>query len=172
MYRDNSEPLSSRILRVVMETPGIRSAHIASRLGRGTTVNSVSVTCRDLVYRGLLKKTPETPTGQRGHPHRSLWWPTAQAISIGIEELTKPRLALRVEEAVRAGHRTTAAISQIVGASMGGTRNVLLSLERDGVIAIDRRERDWRYYPADDEEENWKPRPYINPIRARALGLK
>lgn len=161
--RHDGEAIASRILRVVLASPAptLSTVDIAALLG-DVCGNRVSTYCRQLERRGYLART----MNNRRRPVN--WRATDLLLEVGIEGALRPRVEQQIVAAVDAGARTLSDLSEQVGASRAVIVCALHRLAKKGAVTLAR--KDGQTIVTADADD-WTPAPYVNPIRARALGL-
>lgn len=165
----DAETLAGRIYAIVCHTEGgIGIPDLCARIGAGYAYTSVVARCHTMVQRGQLTKElrhkPGTkrlvayflpPKPENGAPPRKLVVPVASLVRQALERETEG---------------TIATVAWAAGLSRKVTRDTLDRLVKGGEVTRIGAGNQQRFRLVDDEDE-WEPKPFIHPIRARALGL-
>lgn len=171
--------MASRILRVLLRGRAMYSHEVADSLG-DCDGHLIHKYCRDLERRGYIVRTRYSTA------RRVQWAATDLLRTTGVVGALRPRLERSVLAAVEDGCRTVREIMERVGSKRATIVSALHRLRRKGALqmqTIDGRVVVTLTAEAEaspraavmptfpDDDEHWTPRTYVNPIRARALGL-
>jgi DNA-binding MarR family transcriptional regulator len=146
-------------------TKGITTGTLARSLG--ADASKVSASCGELRARGWVRSELR-PSLHHSRPI-AWWYPTPKLRTEPYrEQAHTPGVAAAILAVLSPTDAVSArTLAEQTGLPLRSVRHAVGNLVRAGTL--ERVGTDRYGYPLDDD--GWTPQPYINPIRARALGL-
>ena len=164
----STETLADQLYRIVQHKKGGTTvAELRARLGVTMSSAVLSASCHRMVRAGYFSVELRPRVG-------------ANRLVAVFHVTTKPRRSVKPARPIMGlirdvldthGPQTLADVSWRIGASRKATHDALTRMIKGGEVRRTGAPNAWRYALDDDDDEAWTPKPYINPIRARALGL-
>jgi predicted ArsR family transcriptional regulator len=162
-----AEHLAARAVAVILEHPGRATADVAAQIERSSS--QAAALLDYLQAAGWVRSTTQPRRGAAGRPIRQ-WYPTPHAQTTPYPLVPYTDTPAKVEVALQDGALTLTELRLRVGRPYDAIRSAVRALMKAGVVE--------RYAGPDgvsfglvEAEEAWTPAPYLNPIRARALGV-
>lgn len=121
--------------------------------------------CRHLARRGWVELHADS------RPRLRVWTPTAKLRTEGIDAALMRNVRDRVWELIESGVREIPALATAAQTTHPTVCSIVKRLEEAGSVRRIKTGARTYVVPVDDEDDGWTPKPYINPIRARALGV-
>lgn len=161
----------------IMQHPGISSTEIMQRCNLSPSTSSrrvAFIALRALETQGYVTRYVIRRVGVRGASKVGIFAPTEKLKTYGAPRMTTMPTDELVLDAVAKHSMTMPELATALSLSYNTIRGSVRRLERRGAVVLERYNRRTQVYHAllrDPDDQPWVPKPYINPIRARALGL-
>jgi len=165
------------IAECVMQHPNITSTEIMQRcnLAPSSSARRIAFTAlRALTTGGYVTRVVHQRVGVRGASRVSVFTPTDKLLTHGAPNMTTMPTDERVMNAVAERGMTMRELASALVLSYNTIRASVNRLNRRGAVVLEREGQRVTVHHAlmrDPDDEPWTPQPYVNPIRARALGL-
>lgn len=164
----DGESVTRLVLRTVRRSPGLTSAALAERMGRGTTSDTVSRICQRMQQKGAVVNLAPARSA------RALWWPTDVLRRHGEQAFVRPNCTADTLRLIREGLEDMSAIAARLGCHRETVRAAVHRLTAAGLVVCQRHAKATVVRPNETplEDDGWTPQPYVHPIRQRALGQR
>ncbi len=165
---------TAQLAALILRHPGQRSAFYAHRLGMEP--NRCAALIGTLMRRGWFEANvvPRTCRGRGGMEYR--WLPSPKLQQQGYPKSRPYDAEALILNVLADGERVsiTAMAVQLERSYMTIRKAVRRLVDRGVVLSCEGEKPTERLYylATETEDDGWAPVPYVNPIRARALGLK